>query len=128
MHIRIASVVVDDQSKAHDFYTEKLGFVVKHDIPMGEHRWLTVVAQDGGEMELGLEPNAHPAAKTFYDTLKADGIPATMFFSDDIHTEVEQLKAKGVEFTKDPVEGGGVIMATFDDTCGNLIMLVQELS
>jgi len=126
MQIRLASVLVDDQDKALAFYTEKLGFATKHDIPMGEYRWLTVVAPDGGDTELVLEPNAHAASKAFQEAIKADGIPATAFFSDDIRAEVEQLKVKGVEITTEPTEAGGVTIAAFDDTCGNLIQLVQE--
>ena len=126
MRIRVASIFVDDQDKALAFYTEKLRLVTKLDIPLGEYRWLTVRATDGGDTELLLEPNTHPAAKAFQEAIKADRIPATVLFSDDIHGEVEQLKARGVDFTDEPTEAGGVTIAVFDDTCGNLIQLVQD--
>ncbi|MEZ5946387.1 MAG: VOC family protein [Hyphomonas sp.] len=126
MKMYMKSVMVDDQAKALDFYTNTLGFVVKHDIPLGEFRWLTVVSADDPEgVELGLEPNAHPASRAFQDALMADGIPFTAFSVDDIEAEVERLQAAGVSFTQPPVKAGGATMAVFDDTCGNLIQLVE---
>lgn len=126
MRMYIKSVIVDDQAKAHAFYTEKLGFKVKHDIPIGEHRWLTLISADEPEgVELALEPNAHPASKAFQDALMADGIPWTAFSVDDIEAEVEKLTAAGVIFTQPPMKAGGATMAVFDDTCGNLIQLIE---
>ncbi|MEO1044833.1 MAG: VOC family protein [Pseudomonadota bacterium] len=126
MKMYIKGVVVDDQEKALAFYTGKLGFVVKHDIPVGEHRWLTVVSPEEPDgVELGLEPNAHPASRSFQDALKADGIPFTAFSVDDMEAEVDRLQAAGVTFTQLPVEAGGATIAIFDDTCGNLIQLMQ---
>ncbi len=128
MKMYAKGVAVDDQSKALDFYTNKLGFIVKHDIPLGEHRWLTVVSPEEPEgVELLLEPNAHPASKAFQSALMADGIPFTAFSVDDIEAEVTRLEGLGVSFTQPPVKAGGAIMAVFDDTCGNLIQLVQLL-
>lgn len=126
MKMYIKSVAVDDQAKALAFYTEKLGFQVKHDIPMGEHRWLTVVSPEEPDgVELALEPNAHPASKAFQAALTADGIPFTAFSVDDIEAEAARLKAVGVRFTQDPVKAGDVSLAVIDDTCGNLIQLLQ---
>ena len=126
MRMYIKSLVVEDQTKALDFYTNKLGFVVKHDIPLGEHRWLTVVSAEEPEgVELGLEPNAHPASREYQRALMADGIPSTAFSVDDIEAEMNRLEALGVSFTQPPVKAGGAIMAVFDDTCGNLIQLVE---
>ena len=120
------SVVVDDQQKAFDFYTDKLGFVVKHDIPLGEFRWLTLVSPEEPDgVELVLEPNQHPASKTFQAALKADGIPYTAFSVDDIEAEVKRLDAAGVHFTQAPMKAGGATIAVFDDTCGNLIQLME---
>jgi catechol 2,3-dioxygenase-like lactoylglutathione lyase family enzyme len=124
MRINVTSVLVDDQSKALDFYTDKLGFVKKTDIPAGGARWLTVVspeAQDG--VELLLEPDAHPAAKVFKEALVADGMPYTSFAVDDVQAEFARLSAKGVTFTQPPTEMGPVTTAVFDDTCGNLIQI-----
>ena len=126
MRIYVTSVYVDDQVKALDFYTGKLGFILKNDVPVGEHRWLTVVSQEQPDgTELLLEPSAHPASKSFKDALVADGIPFTSFQVDDLHAVVEMLKSKGVSFTLEPMDAGTVWMAVFDDTCGNLIQLIQ---
>ena len=124
MRINVTSVLVDDQAKALDFYTDKLGFVKKTDIPAGDARWLTVVspeAQDG--VELLLEPDAHPAAKVFKQALVADGMPYTSFAVDDVQAEFARLSAEGVTFTQPPTEMGPVTTAVFDDTCGNLIQI-----
>lgn len=126
MKIYVTSVFVEDQATAHDFYTEKLGFVVKNDIPMGEHRWLTVVsAEQPDGTELLLEPSEHPAVKPYKTALVADGIPATSFQVDDLDAECERLSGLGVEFTQQPMDAGPVRMAVLDDTCGNLIQLIE---
>ena len=126
MKIYVTSVFVDDQSNAHDFYTEKLGFIVRNDIPMGEHRWLTVASSDEPDgTELLLEPSDHPAVAPFKAALVADGIPAASFQVDDIDAEYERLSKVGVNFTLQPLDAGTVRMAVLDDTCGNLIQLIQ---
>jgi catechol 2,3-dioxygenase-like lactoylglutathione lyase family enzyme len=126
MRIYITSVFVDDQAKAFGFYTGKLGFTVKHDIPMGEHRWLTVVSpEQPGGTELLLEPSAHPAAGPYKTALVADGIPAISFMVDDLEAEHARLAALGVVFTLQPMAAGPVKMAVLDDTCGNLVQLIQ---
>lgn len=126
MRITITSVLVDDQEKALRFYTDVLGFVAKHDIPMGEDRWLTVVSpQDPDGTELLLEPSGHPAAKPFKDALVADGIPFTQFAVDDVPAEYERLLSLGVRFTQEPTAMGPVTTAVLDDTCGNLIQIVH---
>jgi catechol 2,3-dioxygenase-like lactoylglutathione lyase family enzyme len=125
MRIYVSSVYVDDQAKAHDFYTQVLGFETRHDLPIGDARWLTVVspAQPDGP-ELLLEPDGHPAVGPFKRALVEDGIPLTSFAVDDVHAEYDRLRGLGVRFTQDPLEVGGVTMAVFDDTCGNLIQIV----
>jgi catechol 2,3-dioxygenase-like lactoylglutathione lyase family enzyme len=126
MRIYITSVLVDDQEKALRFYTDVLGFVKKHDIPLGEARWLTVVSPDAPEgTELILEPDSHPAAKPFKAALAADGIPVTSFAVDDVNAEFRRLRGLGVQFTQEPLEMGGVTTAVFDDTCGNLLQIVK---
>jgi catechol 2,3-dioxygenase-like lactoylglutathione lyase family enzyme len=126
MRIYVTSIFVDDQAKALDFYTNKLGFEVKHDVPLGEYRWLTVVSKEQPDgTELLLEPSAHPAVKPYKNALVEDGIPATSFQVDDVDAEFERLKNIGVKFTVKPMDAGPVRMAVFDDTCGNLIQLVQ---
>jgi catechol 2,3-dioxygenase-like lactoylglutathione lyase family enzyme len=126
MRIVLTSVYVDDQAKALDFYTGTLGFVKKADIPMGERRWLTVVAPDDPDgTQLVLEPAGHPAVEPFKDALLDDGIPFTSFAVDDVRAEYERLTGLGVRFTQAPVQMGPVTMAVFDDTCGNLIQIAQ---
>ncbi len=128
MKITVTSVLVDDQTKALTFYTDILGFQKKNDIPLGEHRWLTVVspsAPDG--VELLLEPDEHPAAKAFKSALVQDGIPATSFGVDDVEAEYERLCGLGVRFTQKPTAMGPVTTAVLDDTCGNLIQIAQQM-
>ena len=124
IRIAITSVFVDDQAKALAFYTDKLGFTKRTDVPAGEYRWLTVVSPaDPDGVELLLEPDGHPAAGPFKEALVADGIPFTQFAVDDVYAEVERLKGLGVEFTQDATDLGPVVTAVLDDTCGNLIQL-----
>ena len=124
IRINVTSVLVDDQAKALAFYTEKLGFLKKTDVPAGEARWLTVVAPgDPDGVELVLEPDGHPAVRPFKEALVADGIPFTSFAVDDVPAEVERLKALGVRFTQDATDFGPVVTAVLDDTCGNLIQI-----
>ena len=127
MRINLSSVPVDNQHKACQFYTETLGSQKKHDIPLDEHRWLTVVSpEDPGGTELVLEPDEHPAVKPFKSALVQDGIPFTSFAVTDVAAEFERLRALGVVFTQQPTDLGTVITAVFDDTCGNLIQIAQE--
>ena len=126
MRIYVTSVLVDDQKKALDFYTNTLGFKKKTDIPLGEASWLTVVSPDQPDgTELLLEPSGHPAVKPYKNALVEDGIPAASFAVDDAQAEFDRLRSKGVRFTQEPTEMGPVTTAVFDDTCGNLIQIVQ---
>jgi len=127
LRIKIASIFVDDQEKALEFYTKVLGFTTKDDIPVGEFRWLTIVSPGAPEgMELLLEPNVLDAARSFQQALFEEGIPATTFFVDDIQAEFDRLSALGVVFTLKPTGAGSVTIAIFDDTCGNLIQLTEH--
>lgn len=124
MRITLTSVLVDDQAKALDFYTRVLGFEKKHEVPMGEFSWLTVVAPgDPDGVQLVLEPDQHPAARPFKEALVADGIPFTAFTVDDVEAEHARLTAAGVTFTQPPTPMGPVTTAVLDDTCGNLIQI-----
>ena len=124
MKINLASVLVDDQEKALRFYTEVLGFTKKTDVPLGSHRWITVVSPEEPDgVELLLEPDEHPAVKPFKDALVQDGIPFTSFAVEDTQREYERLSALGVRFTQEPMEAGPVTTAVLDDTCGNLIQI-----
>ncbi|USK47022.1 VOC family protein [Cytobacillus oceanisediminis] len=127
MKVIVTSIFVQDQDKALKFYTETLGFVKKHDIPVGEHRWIALVSPEYQEgTELLLEPNAHPAAKEYQKKIFAEGIPATMFGVADVHEEYNRLIKLGVKFTIEPTVMGDVTLAVFDDTCGNLIQIAQN--
>jgi catechol 2,3-dioxygenase-like lactoylglutathione lyase family enzyme len=126
MKITVTSVLVDDQLKALDFYTRVLGFEKKSDIPLGEHRWLTVVSPEAPEgVELVLEPDEHPAARPFKAALVADGIPYTLFAVDNVKAEHDRLVNLGVRFVQPPTPMGQVTTAVFDDTCGNLIQIIE---
>ncbi|WP_422749618.1 VOC family protein [Mycobacterium sp. WMMD1722] len=126
MIINLTSVLVDDQDRALAFYTQMLGFQPYRDIPMGEHRWITVVSPQRPEgPELVLEPDQHPAARAFKEALVADGIPFTSFAVDDVAAEYERLQDLGVRFTMPPTEMGPVTTAVFEDTCGNLIQIAH---
>ena len=126
MQIRLASISVQDQDKALAFYTGMLGFEKQADISMGQYRWLTVKSPDGvAGVELVLEPMAFPPAQVYQQALYEAGIPATAFMTKDIAAEFARLKAKGVVFRGEPVRMGPITAVLFEDTCGNLINLVQ---
>jgi len=126
MKIKLMSIHVDDQDKALKFYTETLGFAKKYEFPMGKFKWLTVVSPEDPEgMQLQLAPNENPAAKTYQQALAEQKTPAALFFVDDIEKEHARLKELGVTFTMDPTKTTGSTIAVLDDTCGNLIQLVQ---
>jgi predicted enzyme related to lactoylglutathione lyase len=126
--IVFTSVHVDDQAKALAFYTDVLGFQLKNDLPLGEHRWLTVVsAQDPDGVELVLEPDDHPAARAYQAALSADGIPVNSFAVDDVRASVAALQERGVRVVSPPTEMGPVVAAVIDDTCGNLLQLTSSI-
>ncbi|RQZ10469.1 glyoxalase/bleomycin resistance/extradiol dioxygenase family protein [Burkholderia sp. Bp9031] len=126
MRIYVTSIFVDDQDKAFAFYTEVLGFRLKNNVPVGEYRWLTVVSKDQPDgTELMLEPSHHRAVGPYRQALYEDGIPAASFQVDDLDAEFARLDALGVRFTLAPMDAGPVRVAVLDDTCGNLVQLMQ---
>jgi catechol 2,3-dioxygenase-like lactoylglutathione lyase family enzyme len=127
MRIKLTSIMVDDQEKALQFYTSVLGFEKKTELPVGEYRWLTVASAGRDDLELSLEPNANPAAKTFQQAMFQQGIPLAAFEVSDIATEFKRLSAHGVVFKVEPTRTGPgpVSIAIFSDTCGNLIQMYQ---
>lgn len=126
MKIKLSSIMVENQATALAFYTDVLGFKKSKDIPLGEFRWLTVISPDGhADVELVLEPNANPAAKTFQEAMFKQGIPLAAFEVDDIEAEANRLKKHGVKFIMGPQQQGPVKLAIFPDTCGNLIQMYQ---
>ncbi len=130
MIISVTGVVVDDQEKALQFYRDKLGFQVKHDMPLGNpegDRWLTVVSPERPDgVELLLEPNRNPISLAHQQGLMEQGYPSIIFGVADAQAEYERLSALGVEFTIPPGDIGTAIIAIFNDTCGNLIQIMQE--
>jgi predicted enzyme related to lactoylglutathione lyase len=127
MRISLTSIFVDDQRAALAFYTDVLGFTKRRDIPLGSDSWLTVVSPDSPDgPELLLEPSSHPAVKPYRDALVEDGIPLAQFAVDDVEAEHARLTSEGVVFTQPPTDIGSAVMAVFDDTCGNLIQLIEE--
>lgn len=130
MKVKIISIPVLDQEKALQFYTQKLGFVKKVDLPLGEDRWLTLVSseeQDGPEVLLEPAPNHFEPAKIYQKALFEAGIPYTQFNVDHVQQEYERLVNMGVEFSVKPTEMGTVKIAVFNDTCGNNIQIVEML-
>ena len=126
MKIKLTSVFVDDQGKALKFYTDVLGFVKKSDLAAYNFRWLAVVSPEEPEgAQLQLAPNDNPTAKAYQESIFKQGIPAAMFFVDDIQKEYQRLKKLGVKFTMEPTKTPGSTIVVFDDTCGNLIQLTQ---
>jgi predicted enzyme related to lactoylglutathione lyase len=126
MKIKLTSVMVTNQDKALDFYTIVLGFVKKRDIPMGAHRWITVVSADEPDgVELVLEPLGFAPAADYQAALFKAGIPATAFNVDDIEAEYQRLLGSGVKFSMKPTKMGPTTLAVFDDTCGNNIQIFQ---
>ena len=126
MKIKLTSIFVNDQNKAFDFYTQILGFAKKADVSAGKYRWLTVVSQEEPNgSQLVLEPNDNPAARSYQEAIYKQGIPATMFFVDDIQKEYRRLKRLGVKFTMEPTRTPGSTIARFEDTCGNLVQITQ---
>jgi len=126
MKIKLSSIMVEDQARALKFYTDILGFEKTQDFPVGVYRWTTVVSPEGrDDLELALEPNANPAAKTFQQAMFEQGIPLTAFEVNDIAAEYSRLKTLGVAFTREPTRTGPVVTVVFSDTCGNLIQLYQ---
>ena len=126
MKIKLTTIYVDDQDKALRFYTDVLGFVKKADVSQGGYRWLTVASPeepDGAELQLAL--NDDPAAKAFQQAKFAQGQPAAMFFSDDVQADYERINGRGAEFTMPPTDVTASVIATLNDTCGNLLQLTQ---
>jgi catechol 2,3-dioxygenase-like lactoylglutathione lyase family enzyme len=129
MQIKFISLFVKDQEAALGFYTNVLGFTKMADIPMGEYRWLTVVSPDGIEgVELVLEPLAFEPARVYQKALFDAGVPANALITSDIEADFARLKAKGVIFRGEPAHQGPIINVLFEDTCGNLINLVQPVA
>ena len=126
MKLTASQIFVDDQQKALDFYTQILGFKKKEDIPLGTHRWLTIISSEDPNVEILLEPSDHQAVKPFKKALVKDNIPYKSFTVENLQEKYKQLLDKKVKFTTHPTDAGTVILAVLDDTCGNLIQIIQH--
>jgi catechol 2,3-dioxygenase-like lactoylglutathione lyase family enzyme len=126
IRVKLMSIMVSDQDRARRFYTQMLGFRIKHDIPLGEAAWLTITAPDDPDgVEILLEPTGHPASVPFQQALYKDGMPLAQLYTEDLAAEYERLKGMGVTFRSEPKAMGPVKYADLDDTCGNFIRLVE---
>lgn len=126
MKIKLTSIFVDNQDKALRFYTDVLGLAKKADFSNGPYRWLTVASsEEPNGTELQLAANDNPAAKTYQQAVFQQGQPAIMFYTDDIKADYERIKARGAEFTMPPTDVTGSTIAMLNDTCGNVVQLVQ---
>ena len=126
MKIKLTSIYVDDQDKALRFYTEVLGFVKKTDFSPGPFRWLTVASPEDPEgTELQLALNNNPPAKAYQQAIFQQDQSAAMFYTDDVQSDYERMKARGAEFTMPPKDVTASKIAMLNDTCGNLIQLTQ---
>lgn len=128
MNIIANSIFVDNQEEALQFYTDILGFKKKIDEPVGEgFRWLTLVSPNQPDgAQLVLEPNGNPIAGDYQQRLFEANIPITMFGVENVQQTYDALTQKGVYFTVEPTTMGSAKMAIFDDTCGNLIQIVEQ--
>ena len=131
MKLTLISIPVRDQENALKFYTEKLGFIIKKDVPLeGENRWLTLVSPewpDGPELLLEPAPNHFEPSKVYQNALMEAGIPYTQFDVDNVDIEYERLIKLGVEFSVKSTKMETVKFAIFNDTCGNNIQIVEKL-
>ena len=124
MKIKLTSVFVNDPIEAHKFYTETLGFQSMMFMPEA-YLAIVVSSEDPNGTALLLEPNVNLGAKEFQRGIYEAGMPIIVFGVDDIQAEYERLIARGVAFRKPPTKADFGIEAVFDDTCGNLIQIVQ---
>ena len=127
LKIIVTSITVSDQEKALAFYTNILGFIKKTEIPMGQYKWLTVVSPEAPDsVELLLEPLAFAPAQVYQKALFDAGIPCTIFGVANVQAEYDRLLALGVVFKTKPTAMGPVTIAVLEDTCGNLVQMVQR--
>jgi catechol 2,3-dioxygenase-like lactoylglutathione lyase family enzyme len=136
-HLSHTPIYVLDQDSAKSFYTEKLGFEVRNDVVMGEgfegagagFRWLTVGPKDQPGVDIILADRAMgrdpESAKHLRELVAAGGMGAGVMAADDCRATYEELSAKGVLFTQEPVERPYGIEAVFRDDSGNWFSLTQ---
>jgi catechol 2,3-dioxygenase-like lactoylglutathione lyase family enzyme len=122
--INVVGIYVHNHDEALDFYVEKLGFRIHTDVRNGDYRWLTVQHPDQPSFQLGLftpgPPIHDPAtAQSLRELLAKGAMPPLVLHVDDCRAAYTRLRARGVEFTQDPVERYGTVDAGFRDPSGN---------
>lgn len=126
MKIKLTTVYVNDQEKALHFYTNVLGFQTQDDYSTNEYRWLTVVSpEDPDGPQLQLELNANPPARAYQEAMYAAGQAAVVLHSEDVQADYDRMKPLGANFAMPPTDVTLAVIATVDDTCGNLLQLTQ---
>ena len=128
--VGVAGLYVRDQDEALEFYVGKLGFKVHTDARNGDYRWLTVQHSEQPSFQLGLfkpqPPTVDDAAAQSLNELVAKGaMPPLVLVVDDCRAAYDGLRAKGVEFTQEPVERYGSVDASFRDPSGNGWKMIQ---
>jgi catechol 2,3-dioxygenase-like lactoylglutathione lyase family enzyme len=128
------NVWVHDQDEALEFYTRKLGFEVREDVTLGDYRWLTVgpVSQPDAQFILSLpgppaiDPDDAEQLMALVARGAVSGAGSVIFQSDDVRATYDDLKARGVEFTQEPMERSYGIDAAFRDPSGNAFRIMQR--
>lgn len=128
--IEVVGLYVRDQDEALAFYVGKLGFLVHTDVRNGAYRWLTVRHPEQPSFQLGLfapGPPVHDAqtAQTLREMVAKGAMPPLVLNVDDCRGECERLRARGVEFTQEPVDRYGNVDAGFRDPSGNGWKMIQ---
>jgi catechol 2,3-dioxygenase-like lactoylglutathione lyase family enzyme len=129
--VGVAGLYVHDQDEALRFYVEKLGFTVHTDARNGDYRWLTVQHPEQPSFQLGLFAPQPPAvddatAQTLREIVAKGAMPPLVFVVDDCRAAYDQFRARGVEFTQEPIERYGSVDASFRDPSGNGWKMIQE--
>ncbi len=127
MKISLASIFVDDPIKAHTFYTEVLGFKSKRYEPDGQLA-IVVSATDPDGTALLLEPRGDSWARDYQEQVYKAGLPIIVFSVNDIASETERLKSKGVKFREDLTKKEWGLDNLFEDSSGNIVMLEESSS
>lgn len=128
--IQVAGIYVRDQDEALAFYVDKLGFRVHTDVRNGAYRWLTVQHPDQPSFQLGLFAPGPPVhdeatAQTLRAVVAKGAMPPLVLVVDDCRAACDRMRAKGVEFTQEPVDRYGTVDAGFRDPSGNGWKLIE---
>lgn len=128
--VQMVGLYVRDQDEALEFYVEKLGFRVHTDARNGNYRWLTVQHPDQPSFQLGLFTPDQPmldaaTVQTLREIVAKGAMPPLLLVVDDVRAAHDRMRARGVEFTQEPIERYGNVDANFRDPAGNGWKLVQ---